>query len=46
MGLGFELKSFELAKQPLYRLSHTSSPFCPVILEMGFLELFAQSGLD
>jgi hypothetical protein len=27
VGLGFELKSFTLAKQALYCLSHTSSPF-------------------
>jgi hypothetical protein len=27
--LGFELKSFRLAKQVLYCLSHTFSPFCP-----------------
>jgi hypothetical protein len=27
-GLGFELKSLALAKQVLYCLRHTSSPFC------------------
>jgi hypothetical protein len=35
-----------LAKQVLYCLSHTSSPFALVILEMGSLELFAQAGLE
>jgi hypothetical protein len=32
VGLGFELT---LAKQPLYCLSHTSSPLSLVVLEMG-----------
>jgi hypothetical protein len=27
---------FALAKQVFYLLSHTSSSFCPVILEMGW----------
>jgi hypothetical protein len=42
MGLGFELKASHSAKQVLYSLSHASSPFfAMVILEMGFLKLFA-----
>jgi hypothetical protein len=28
VGLVFELRAFTLAKQALYHLSHTSSPFC------------------
>jgi hypothetical protein len=31
----FELRACVLAKQVLYNLSHTSNPFCFVILEMG-----------
>jgi hypothetical protein len=39
-------QGFELAKQKLYRLSHTSSPsFAVVILEIGSHELFDQAGL-
>jgi hypothetical protein len=33
-------------KQVLYHLSHTSSSFALVILEMGSWELFAWAGLE
>jgi hypothetical protein len=34
-----------LANQALYSLSHTSSPFALVILELGSCELFAPADL-
>jgi hypothetical protein len=34
------------AKQVLYHLSHTSSPFSFGFLEMGSFELFAQADLE
>jgi hypothetical protein len=39
-------QGFVLAKQALYYLSHTSSPFFLVILEMGSWELFVWAGLE
>jgi hypothetical protein len=39
-------QGFVLAKQVLYGFSHTSGPFCLVILEMGSLKLLAQSSLE
>jgi hypothetical protein len=41
-----ELRIELLAKQALYCLSHTSSPFALVILEMGSHELFVWAGLE
>jgi hypothetical protein len=43
--LGFEL-GFTLAKQALYHLSHTFSPFCSGYFGMGSCKLFAQAGLE
>jgi hypothetical protein len=39
-GTGIWAQDFTLAKQALYCLSHTSSPFALVIVEMGYHELF------
>jgi hypothetical protein len=44
VGLGFDFKSFELAKQALYHLSYTSSPFCSGYFEDG-ISLFVPAGL-
>jgi hypothetical protein len=38
-----ERLGFVLAKQEFYYLSHISSPFVLVILDMGSLKLFAQA---
>jgi hypothetical protein len=43
VGLGFELRAFMLAKQVLYCLNYTSSPFCCVILETESCRLFIQT---
>jgi hypothetical protein len=45
-GTGFRTQSFKLAKQGLYHLNHTSSPFCSGYLELGLEELFAHAGLE
>jgi hypothetical protein len=50
VGLEFELKSFELAKQMLYHFSHTSSTFCSgyfgiIIIILNYLPSLA-SNLD
>jgi hypothetical protein len=42
VALGFELSA---CKAALYILSRTASPFSLLILEMGYLELFAQDGI-
>jgi hypothetical protein len=39
-------QGFVLAKQELYRLNSTSSPFCSGCFGMRSCELFAQAGLE
>jgi hypothetical protein len=39
------MQGFVLAKQALYHLCHTSSPFCSGYFGDGVSELFAQAGL-
>jgi hypothetical protein len=46
VGSGFELRASAFAKQALYYLSRTSSPFCFGYLEVESNELFAWAGLE